>query len=147
MSDQDALVAQLQERLEALEQATKTSETDNVLNIQRNIVALERAKQIAHQAKMKRDVRSQIARGGWYNPDADQPYTYQEYPKTVRKDGREIIVKNAVEERRILGLNDPLPKTVEVDVAGLVKDQQTAPVVAKRGRPKKVALDLPANLT
>ena len=145
MSEAD-IVSQLQERLEALEQATKVSETDNVLAIQRNIVALERAKQIAHQQKMKRDIRSQIARSGQYNPESDPPYVFQPYPKTVRKDGRDIIVKNAVEERHVLGLNDAPAKTVEVDVAGLMKDQEV-PVVAKpRGRPKKIIQELPPNL-
>ena len=127
------------------------AETDNVLEIQRQLVAGERAKRIAEERRNKIDIRKRIARSGWYNPENDDPSTdnHTEYPKWifpngVGKEGR--IVQNRDEEHKAMGTKPAPAKSVSVDIADLGQ-QQPVPVAAKRGRPSKAkAVELPANL-
>ena len=125
--------------------------SDNVLDIQREIVSLERAKRIAEERRNAVDIRKRIARSGWYNPETDNPDTshHTEYPKWVYpkgagEEGR--IVQNRDEEHRLMGTKPAPAKSVAVDIADLGQ-QQSVPVAAKRGRPSKAkAVELPANL-
>ena len=119
---------------------------EDILQIQRGMVALERAKQIDKQNKLAKDIRSQIARNGFYNPEADPIYEYREFPKWITcPDGRKLIVNNKAEEAEHLGIKVEPAKTVTVDTNKLEGVTQAAP--AKRGRPKKVAVaPLPPNL-
>ena len=127
------------------------AETDNVLDIQRDIVNLERAKRIAEERRNKIDIRKRIARSGWYSPENDDPDTshHTEYPKWVYPEGAGTtgrIVQSRDEEHKAMGTKPEPAKPVSVDIADLGK-QQSVPVQAKRGRPPKAkAVELPANL-
>lgn len=122
------------------------AESDSILDIQRGIVALERAKRINEENKNKRDIRARIARSGWYMPENDQAYEYQHYPRNVEVNGKSIVVHNEDEENRVLGKQAAPAKSVEVDVAAAV-EQQTAPEQRqKRKYTRKAAVELPANL-
>ena len=89
-----------------------------------------------------------IARSGMYNPDNDPEYVFQPFPETIKfPDGREIIVQNQDEKDAILKRHQLKTKPVEVNVAELVTEQQSAPAQARRGRPPKAkSVDLPPNL-
>ena len=110
---------------------------ENILEIQRDLVAMERAKAIAKADRLKKDIRSQIARNGFYNPEADPIYEYREFPKWItRPDGQKLIVNNKAEEAEHLGIKAEPARAVTIDTNQLEGVVQTAP--AKRGRPKKV---------
>ena len=125
--------------------------SDSVLDIQREIVSLERAKRIAEERRNAVDIRKRIARSGWYNPETDNPDTshHTEYPKWVYPKGAGTegrIVQNRDEEHKVMGTTPAPAKSVAVDIADLGQ-QQSVPVAAKRGRPPKAkAVELPANL-
>ena len=126
------------------------SENDDFLEIQRQLVNAERAKAMAKAAKLKKDIRSQIARAGWYNPENDPVYEYHEYPKWIdlpeldEKGGhKRMIVQNADEEARFLGVKPKPAKSVSVDITQL---QQVEPMRVKRKYTKKVVQPLPPNL-
>lgn len=144
MADDDNanLIAQLQARLDALEQ----NKGDDAISIQRDIVAAERAKRIAMQNALKSDIRSQIARAPDYKPDGDFPQTTVKlYPTWVHlPDGKSVIANNRYEHERLLGKEKIEPAKIEtVNVADLV----AAEAPKKRGRPAKVKdLPLPDNL-
>ena len=121
---------------------------DDILDIQRALVNHERAKQIATQQKLAKDIRSQIARSGQYNPESDPVYEYVEFPKWARItiDGKliEKIVNTKSEENEFLGIKEAPAKQATVDIAALAQPEIAK---AKRGRPPKAAsIDLPANL-
>ncbi len=60
------------------------------------------------------DIRPTIAHGRGYNPTAHQhePTPYKEFPKFVRKDGKEIIAQNKAEEDAFLGTKHVKPAPV-----------------------------------
>ena len=125
--------------------------SDDVLNIQREIVSLERAKRIAEERRNGIDIRKRIARSGWYNPENDDPdmSRHTEYPKWVYPEGAGttgLIIQTRDEEHKVMGTTPKPAKPVSVDIADL-GEQQPVPVQAKRGRPPKAkAAELPANL-
>ena len=116
------------------------------LEIQRAIVNHERAKFLEKQKRLQKDIRSQIARSGFYNPDVDPTYEFHPFPETIKlKNGHEVIVYTQEEKDHLLGVKTEPPKKYDVDITNLT--QEAAPVAVKRGRPPKVKpLDLPADL-
>lgn len=149
MSDDNAanLIAQLQARLEALEQAS-ASDTPAVdaVGLQRAIVEAHRRKQIAIQEQLTRDIRGQIARAYGYNPDGDFPSTnLKPYPTFVKlPDGKTAIAKNKYEHDQILGRQPEPAKVATVDISQLAAISEPA---KRRGRPPKdKPAPLPANL-
>lgn len=123
---------------------------ENIAAIQQQIVAGERAKQIAHQRQLAKDIRSEIARSGWYEPKNDPEYNYVPFPRWVEVWGgdgkkKDVLVQNAEEEKQVLGVKTEPAKAVTVDTNQLEKIVQAAP--AKRGRPPKAkAAPLPPTL-
>ena len=115
---------------------------ENILNIQREIVAGERAKQIAQEQRLKKDIRGQIARNGFYNPDNDPVYQYVPFPRWVEvwDEGKkkEVLVHSEDEEAKVLGKQREPAKVATVDTNELEK---IVTVVPKRGRPKKQAIE------
>lgn len=126
---------------------------DEVTQIQDALVAKARAEKIAHQNSLKRDIRSQIARSGWYkSPEGDHPNPeYQEFPKLVYLDEartKYVLVHNSDEEDQVLNRKETRspPKAQAVNINELVK-ADSAPE-KRRGRPPKAKpQDLPPDLT
>lgn len=121
---------------------------EDVIAIQQQIVAKERAKRIAHERAMTRDIRSQMARSGWYQPDGDQPNPeYREYPKLIylANDNR-VVVNSRAEENVLLGKTEEPAKEATVDIEQLAAIEQAEPVRQKRKYTKRAQAPLPANL-
>ena len=123
----------------------------SALEIQRELVNMERAKRLVEERQNKVDIRQRIAKSGWWDPSKDDPDTsyHTEYPKWVYPEGAGtggLIVQNRDEEHKVMGTKPAPAKPVTVDIADLGQ-QQPVPVQAKRGRPPKAkAAELPANL-
>ena|ERR1039458_6343552 len=120
------------------------NETMDVLEIQRMIVNAEKAKQLARQRQLQRDIRPMIAKSGQYNPDADVPYEYQRYPLLVKVGDKEIKVYSEAEEKYALGIKVEPAKKVDVDITNLV--QPTEVHVKRKYTKKDVPVALPADL-
>lgn len=120
---------------------------DDVIQIQREIADKYRAEAMAKKERMKKDIRSQIARSGWYNPDNDPAYVFVEYPKYVRDaSGKELgIARNQDEELALLGKKIEAAKAVSVDLAKIAGPQIQQPAKRKYTR-KSQAAPLPAPL-
>ena len=119
---------------------------DDVIGIQQQLVAKERAKRIAQENALKRDIRSQIAKGGGYNPDGDYPSTdYREYPKMIYRDGKPpVIVKSRKEEQDLTGHQPEPAKEATVDTSLIAAVDEVRP---KRKYTKRQApAPLPQNL-
>lgn len=119
---------------------------DDVISIQNQLVAKERAKRIAQENALKRDIRSQIAKGGGYNPDGDYPSTdYREFPKLIYRDGKPpVVVHSRKEEQELTGQKPEPAKPVTVDTNELAAVEQ---VSTKRKYTKRQApAPLPQNL-
>jgi nicotinamide mononucleotide (NMN) deamidase PncC len=114
------------------------------LEIQRALVNHEKAKFLAKQARLQKDVRSQIARSGFYQPDNDPVYEFQPFPETVKVGDTEIIVFSQEEKDKVLGIKAEPAKKVDVDITQLVQEQTAVPV--KRKYTKRVVMALPADL-
>ena len=118
---------------------------DDIIQIQRELADKYRAQQMAQQQRLKKDIRSQIAKAGHYNPDNDPVYEYREYPKYVMVNGVQKVANSRDEEDYFLGKEMTPPKKATVDIADLGQQQPVEVVKAKRGRPAKV-LPLPESL-
>lgn len=123
------------------------SEADDVIAIQNAIVAKERAKRIAKEQALRRDVRSVIAQGAGYNPMGDIPNPeYVEYPKMLYVDGKQVIVQSRAEENVLLGKEEEPAKVMEIDMSS-VPAAEVVQTQKRRGRPpKQQAQSLPPNL-
>ena len=123
----------------------------SALEIQRELVNMERAKRLVEERQNKVDIRQRIAKSGWWDPTKDDPDTsyHTEYPKWIYPGGpgsKGKLVDNRHEENHFMGIKEKPAKPVTVDIADLGQ-QQPVPVQAKRGRPPKAkAAELPANI-
>ena len=145
--DTDALIAQLQARLEALEGGQ--GGPDNILDVQRALVNHERAKRMAMMKKLEKDIRPTIARANGYNPDGDYIGTdYKPYPTWVhikQPDGttRSVVAQNKFEHDQLLGKK---PEPAKIKTVEITEPEQAEPVKIRRGRPPKAKVELPQNL-
>lgn len=125
---------------------------EDFVSIQRELVARERAKEMVKQGRLKRDVRSQMSRSGWYNPEGDglpdgwEPQLYPTWVHLKQADGstRSVIANNKQEHDELLGRKPEAAKPATVDVAALAMPQE---VKQKRKYTKRSApAPLPQNL-
>ena len=118
---------------------------EDVIAIQRDLADKFRAQEMAKQQRLKKDVRSQIAKAGHYNPDNDPVYEFHEFPKYVLVNGVQKVAHTKEEEDYYLGKEMAPPKKATVDIADLGQQQTVEVAKPKRGRPAK-ALPLPESL-
>ena len=144
--DTENLIAQLQQRLEALEGKNQYGDGEFIA-AQHDAVAIAKAKQQLFLKSLKRDVRPQIARGYGYKPDNDFPSdTYKPYPCWVHmEDGSSVIANNKYEHDKLLGLKAAPAKATVIDLAEV---EQAQPEVRQKRKYTKRAkpVELPADL-
>lgn len=124
------------------------SEAENILEIQRNLVAKEKAKQIIQNEKLRKDVRPQIARANGYNPeDQYKDWEHKPYPTWVKlPNGDSVIANNKTEHDALLGTKHVKAESVSVNIETL-GNQHPEQVKVRRGRPPKAKpVDLPKDL-
>lgn len=121
------------------------SEAENILEIQRNLVAKAKATQIVQGEKLRKDVRPQIARANGYNPeDQYKDWEHKPYPTWVKlADGTSVIANNKTEHDALLGKKYVKPEAVSVDIQNLAQPEQ---VKVKRKYTKRVPVELPKDL-
>lgn len=121
------------------------SEKEEVLEIQRNLVAKAKAEQIVLQRKLKKDIRQQIAKANGYNPeDALSDWEHKPYPTWVKlPNGDSVIANNKTEHDAMLGRKHVKPEPVSVDITAIAQPEQ---VRVKRKYTKRVPVELPKDL-
>ena len=131
------------------------SDQDDVINIQREIVAKFQAKAEVERRRNERDMRGRIARSGFYNPENDPDYVYVKYPryvrdetdKTIDKNGKILgIAQNEEEERILRGIPEKVAKSVEINIADLGKNVPTEVRVKRAYNKKPKPTQLPQNI-
>jgi hypothetical protein len=123
-----------------------SQETEDAIAIQQALVSRERAKQLAKLEALKRDIRSQIAKGGGYNPEGDHPSTdYREYPKIINRPNQPaVVVHNRGEETQLLGHAHPPAKPVAVEINEIAAVEQVR--VKRKYTKRQTPAPLPQNL-